>query len=372
VSKTLCRANRARRLTTTVASALVVGTGLSIFGHSLALAAEPPPPEAVDLDEDPAAEAPPAESEDAGFEVKLADDGTAEASASTPGANDEARPSPLDITPGLRIYSRAFRYTGTLEQVEPGGFAPLVDYNLDAAPMPFINLHWYPLAHMMGGFPAHIGITGGFETGIATKVSYAGVNAAGEAEERTLNQSHTLWYGGLRGRIPVSVLTFGVGANYGNHSFNLKDSSDARPIFPNVSYSFVELGGDVEAQFGSMLVGAQASYLYLMSAGDLVSDDWFATAKGKGVHFSAHVGWAASRAIHLLAGIDARAYGFDFNPVPLDVPADRVAGGATDRYLSFWLGLRFRIPEKGGAAQASSGGSEEKSSGGSDDFDSFD
>lgn len=363
--KAMCRASMARRLTMTVSSALVLGTGISIFDHGPALAAEPPPPEAVDLDEDPVAEAPPAKSEDAGFEVKLADDGTA--SASTSGANDEARPSPLDVTPGMRIYSRAFRYTGTLEQVEPGGFAPLVDYNLDAAPMPFINLHWYPLAHMMGGFPAHIGITGGFETGIATKVNYAGANAAGETEERSLNQSHTLWYGGLRGRIPVSVLTFGVGANYGNHSFSLKDSSNARPVFPNVSYGFVELGGDVEAQFGSMLVGAQASYLYLMSAGDLVSKDWFATAKGKGVHFSAHVGWAASRAIHLLAGIDARAYGFDFNPVPLSAPADRVAGGATDRYLSFWLGLRFRIPEKRGAA---SGGESEKSGG--DDFDSFD
>jgi hypothetical protein len=199
------------------------------------------------------------------------------------------------------------------------------------------------------------------------------VNAAGEPEERTLNQSHTLWYGGLRGRIPVSVLTLGIGANYGNHSFNLKDSSDLPPLFPNVSYGFVELGADVEAQFGSMLVGAQASYLHLMSAGDLISEEWFGTGTGKGVHFSGHVGWAASKAVHLLAGIDGRAYGFDFNPVGTDVPANRVAGGATDRYLSFWLGVRFRIPEKGGASTAAtSGGDGGEKSGGGDDFDSFD
>lgn len=368
MSETVGRVDRTRRLVTTVRSALVVGTGLFILRPGAAFAADPEPA-VVDLDEEPAEEA---DGASGGFEVKLDDDGASGSSEGAP-SNDEARPSPLDATLGLRLYSRAFRYTGTLEQVAPGTFDPLVDYNLDIGPMPLLNVHWYPLAHFMGGVPAHIGITGGYEMGIGTKVQYAGVDAAGELDERTLNQSHTLWYAGLRGRIPVSVLTFGVGANYGNHSFNLKDSSDQPPVFPNVSYGFVELGGDVEAQFGSMLVGAQASYLYLMSAGDLISEEWFPVAKGKGVHFSGHVGWAASQAVHLLAGIDARAYGFDFNPVPVDIPANRVAGGATDRYLSFWFGVRFRIPEKSGATSAGqSAGEGGEKSGGGDDFDSFD
>ena len=57
----------------------------------------------------------------------------------------------------------------------------------------------------------------------------------------------------------------------------------------------------------------------------------------------------------------------------------KVAGGATDRYVSGWLGLGVRIPERAatrvGADPASSGENSEPASGdssGGDEFDAFD
>jgi hypothetical protein len=168
------------------------------------------------------------------------------------------------------------------------------------------------------------------------------------------------------------VLTLGLGANYGGHTFSLKDTADGSPagLFPDVNYSFLELGADAEIRIGEMIIGAQGGYLLTMGLGDIATEEWFPNAKAQGVHFGGHVGWAASRAVDLLAGMDARMYGFNFNPVDLDRPDSRVAGGATDRYVSAWLGLRFRIPEQdgGGAADADVEGRDSEESDPFDDF----
>jgi hypothetical protein len=288
---------------------------------------------------------------------------------------DTGAPSPLDVTVGGRVYSRAFRYTDTIEQL--GGTAsPLIDYNLDAAPMPLAALHWYPGAHFTDGVGSHIGITAGYEMGIATQVRY--IDPAGT--ESSFSQSHSLWYAGLRGRIPISMVTLGLGANYGGHSFSLKDDSgeapagvcadgEPCPLFPNVNYSFLELGGDAEFHVGDLFLGAQAAYLLVLNSGDISSDEWFPNAKASGLHLGAYAGWGLSPAFDLLGGIDTRLYGFNFNPVDTARPDERVAGGATDKFISAWLGLRIKIPEKSGEGAAAA---DSDDGGGGDDFDSFD
>lgn len=287
------------------------------------------------------------------------------------------QPSPLDVMVGMRLYSRSFRYTDSLAQLSPGTFEPLPDYNLEAGPLPFIQAHWYPAAHFSTGILAHLGLTLGYERGIATTVKYIRPSEADPAvtEEVIFNQTHQLWYVGGRARIPVAMFTFGVGVNYGNHAFALKESGDGSPtgLFPNVSYNQIEAGADAEVKMGSVLLGAYGSYLHLLGAGELVQVEWFPGSTGRGVHFGGHVGWAALPALDLLAGVDARAYGFNFNPVdtsqPADRPVNRVAGGATDRYLSAWFGLRFKIPEKGSASSSAEGDGGGEASGGFDDFD---
>lgn len=275
----------------------------------------------------------------------------------------ESKPSALDLTAGIRLYSRAFRYTDTLHQLGVPDAEPLIDYNLDAAPMPIGRLRWYPGAHFGGGWTSHIGLNLGFEQGIATKVRY--VDDLGV--EQSFSQSHRLIVGGLRGRIPVSIFNFAVLANYSNHSFSLKDQGDGSPsdLFPNVSYSNVELGGDGEVRIGSIVLGAHASYVLVLSPGDIKSDEWFPNAKASGVDFGGHVGFGLNKSFDILTGVDFRGYGFNFNEIADDAPEDRIAGGATDRYMSVWFGLRYTMP----GSEGSDGSTSDEGDSGDDDLD---
>jgi len=289
-----------------------------------------------------------------------AESAQAEDSESAQGAAESPRPSPLDLMAGMKLSGRAFRYTGSLERLYPGqGFPEMPEYSLDASPVAAVRGHWYPGAHFTGGALANIGVSGMFESGFATTVAYG---------TETFKQTQQLWYAGLRGRIPVDKLTFGIEAGYGNQIFKLDDSADGSPagIFPNVKYSNVEIGGDVELKWDSYYLGGQAAYILVLSEGELGSDAWFPNAKGYGVMLGGHVGWEAHPMLDLLAGLEMRAYGFNFNPVSLAAPDDRVAGGATDRYMSVYFALRFKLPGQG-AAQNESIETESD-----DDFDDFD
>ena len=284
--------------------------------------------------------------------------------AEEPEDEDSGRPSPLDASLGVGIYGRAFRYTDTVAQLGKPGAEPLVDYNLDAAPMPFVNLHWYPAAHFTGGWLAHIGINGGYGQGIATSVAYND-----GATDYTYSQSHNLYYAGLRGRIPVGFATFGLNANYSGHSFSLKnkesgaaDGSFPDAVFPNVSYSMIEMGADAEVRIGRVILGAHGSDLLVLDSGDIGSAAWFPNNSTAGVHFGGHVGFEISSMFDILAGVDIRAYGMNFNPIPAGTDDSRVAGGATDRYLTAFGALRFRLPgsepaDAPAAAEAEGGGS---------------
>lgn len=299
-------------------------------------------------------------------EVSLEEEQEEEAAPAAPTEPvQKGKPSPLDVSVGVKIYGRSFRYTDSLEQLDPdAGYEPLTDYSLDAAPMPFIGGHWYPGAHVTDSFLAHLGISAGYEMGIATKVRY-------EQEDQIFKQTHQLWYAGVRGRIPVSVFTLGLGANYGGHAFALKDSADGSPngVFPNVNYSFLELGGDVEVNIGKVILGGGGGYLLVLGVGEIGTDGWFPNAKAKGGHFFGNAGWAFSPILDALVGIDVRRYGLNFNPVDVGTPPDRVAGGAIDTYIAATFALRFKIPEKpsGGGAKADKG--TEKGGGGFESFD---
>lgn len=279
------------------------------------------------------------------------------------------RPSPLEIRAGARLYGRAFRYSDSLFQLAPDqGFQELITYNLSAAPMPFGQLTWYPAAHFQDGWLAHLGIRGGYERGVATQVAYQGA---------LLDQDHSLWYAGLRGRIPVLPnLEFGVIGTFTNHTFTIYGDEDSAgvPAFPDVDYKMVEAGADVEWRIDKLILGAYGKYLILFDSGPIQSAEWFPSAHGSGIDFGGNVGWELTPMFDILVGGDVRAYGLDFNPIANDAPPERIAGGATDVYLSMWAGLGFRLP--GDQPQATAAPASGKSTGEAapkgDDFDSFD
>lgn len=318
-----------------------LSSGESFYSVMLtAVGFPPPPPEPVEeepveeeeAEEEPVEEEPEEEEED-----------------------PSGRPSPLDAELGLGIYGRSFRYTDTLAQLGADVPAPL-DYNLDAAPMPFIGVHWYPAAHFTGGWLSHLGVTAGYAQGVGTSVRYEE-----GGQEFTYSQTHLLYRAGLRGRIPISFATIGLNTNYAGHLFKLneKDSGDPSQLFPNVNYSTIELGGDVEFRIGRVILGGYASYLLVLGTGDIGSDAWYPNTTATGVNYGGDVGFELSPMFDILLGVDGRAYGLSFNELPDDTPDDKVAGGATDRYLAANLSLRFRLPGTGEASAAAEEAAEE-------------
>jgi hypothetical protein len=321
--------------------------------------------DAVPTEADPMDEA----GSDAADESEATAPSSDEAAVESASAQQKGHPSPLDVSLGLKLYSRAFRYTDTLAQQGVLGAEPLTDYNLDFAPMPGIKAHWYPFASSSDGFVSHLGLTAGFEMGVGTSVNYQDPVTLQTA---VFSQSHLLYYAGFRGRIPIKVFTLGINANFGQHSFKLSSKEgniDPETIFPNVTYTFVEAGVDGEFRIGRVMLGGEVGAIIPLSTGNISSDAWFPQASAFGVHTDGHVGFELSPKFDLLGGIDARMYGFNFNPIAPDAPPNKIAGGATDHYISVYLALRFRLPEVAGGA--SSGGSEKEveSDGGFDSFD---
>ncbi len=289
---------------------------------SQAQLAEPEPE--VDLDGEPEEEA------------EVASEPVASGDTETPSEAQEA----LELRAGLRMYSRSFRYTGTLAEIFPDQGEPeLLTYNLATAPQALVHGTWFPLAHRMDGWMANIGLTGGYEVGFATSVAFG---------DEELDQSTSMWWVGPKIRFPFGLHSLGLLAAIGNHQFTIKGDDDVGPLgplFPDVSYSFIDIGADARLRFDSgLLIGAHARYRIVNDTGDLQSDAWFPETSAVGFEYGGEVGWMLSENFDLLFGIDGLQYGMNFNPIAESTPHDRVAGGATDRYVSVWAGLAFRLP----------------------------
>lgn len=299
-------------------------------------------------------------SEDAADGEESDNDSNDSESPSSPGATEDsgARPSPLELALGAKIYSRAFRYTDTLAQLNPeGGYEDLVGYNLDAAPMPFFEGSYFPLASSKSAILQNIGLTGSFEMGVGTNVAYG---------QNRYDQTHYRFFVGLRGRIPVGPITLNPLVGYGGHQFSLGSNAGVPAPFPNVSYSLIEMGMGAEWRAKPIVLRAQGRFLLPVGVGDIKSDAWFPNASALGAHFGGQVGFIVSERFTILATFDARTYGFNFNPIPPGTPTDRVAGGAVDRYIAAGLAIEYRIPEKAAVTATESSPDKEKST---DDFD---
>ncbi|HEY6727728.1 MAG TPA: hypothetical protein VI197_27020, partial [Polyangiaceae bacterium] len=184
---------------------------------------------------------------------------------------------------------------------------------------------------------------------------------------------------------------------FGKHSFLIYD--DKYPYLspgtddldgyydalPDVGYEYIDLGIQPRFQFGEFSVGGRAAYRLVNDTGGLQQvgpadqpyDTWYPNAKGAGVSAGVQLGYAISPVFEILIGGDFTRYGFDFNHIPTaaersaqnlpSIPVARVAGGATDTYLSGWIALGVRFP---GSEITTSGG--EPSDAASEDSDSED
>ena len=74
-----------------------------------------------------------------------------------------------------------------------------------------------------------------------------------------------------------------------------------------------------------------------------------AGATGSGIDFGAFVSFEILKFMDIAAGVDYIRYGFDFNNIPDtagtpgDLTSQKIAGGATDTFLSGWAGVVFHL-----------------------------
>jgi hypothetical protein len=155
-------------------------------------------------------------------------------------------------------------------------------------------------------------------------------------------------------------------AAYGKHTFSLLGDEVGTTIgetygalVPDVDYGFVRLRADGKLRFGEVLLGANIGTRFVLSTGSL-QNDWFENTKGQALELGLMAGYEIMRNLDVVAGFDFLRYGFNFNPLP-DPPEKPAgvsqnvyvgnlsvtAGGATDTYISAWLGLRFHLPSEG-------------------------
>jgi hypothetical protein len=261
----------------------------------------------------------------------------------------------------LRIYMRDFAFTQTLAEFYPGAYQPLLVHTTAPSPMFSSHVNAYPGALFTDGFLAHLGLLGGYEVGFLSKTTLL---------DKQLTQEHTNIYVGARYRIMFGDHYVSPKFAVGKHSFIIEndriDIFDSRPgsgqvyeadALPDTEYSYRDLGLDVRFDFGTISLGAHSAYRFVTDTGGLqaASDDavnrpydtWFPHAHGFGVTAGLYGGYELTDVIELQVGGDFLRYSLDFNPLPQNVqgvPFERIAGGATDTYISGWLGVGVTFP----------------------------
>jgi hypothetical protein len=266
---------------------------------------------------------------------------------------------PLEFTAGMRLYNRSFQYR------DPA-FGRVYPYELAIAPAIIASARVYPFAFARDDALSHVGIQGKLEIGIATSTNYEEPqqpDASGVTPPPItypLNTGTSEWQVGLRGRMPVGRSELGVFGLYGAHSFVLVGDEGTQgaerrpdPLVPDVNYNYLRFGMDARLRVSKFTVGSHFAPRFLTSMHNVDQDYWwFPGATGSGLDFGAFLSYEILKFMDVAAGVDYIRYGFDFNNIPDDagtsgnLTSTKIAGGATDTFLSGWAGLVFHLDPK--------------------------
>lgn len=277
------------------------------------------------------------------------DDGGKKSEPSKPGRD------PFEAHAGIRGYNRQFGYSAAVTKLSA--------YSLPFAPALLIGGRIYPAAFVRDDVLGNIGLVGQAELGIATTTEYPSPNPAGGGEIITeLETSTNEWNIGLIGRIPLEPVEIAVSASYGEHTFILKgdeNTSGLPPLVPDVKYKYIRPAVEARARPAEFLVGARVGPRFLLSYEQIdLKEAWFPGASGFGFDVGLFGGYSVLPILDVVAGFDFVRYGFDFADVkkeppptcatlaPQNPPCQKVAGGASDTYISGWVGALIHLGGK--------------------------
>ena len=274
--------------------------------------------------------------------------------------DDDKKPAkpgraPFEVDLKMRGYSRSWEYTGSpIGARDPSAtHRTLQPYSLDFAPALDFAAILYPAAFLTDSIWSNFGVMGSMVLGIATSTDFEqqlpGTSNKLITELKTTSQA---WDVGVRGRIPIGPVEIALFATYGTHSFILhgdEGGTGLAPLVPDVKYTFVRLGGEGRVRIAKFLAGAHIAPRILTSLHQIdLPYVWFPNAKGSGIDWGLMVGYGVLPFMDVVLNADFVGYDFDFNPMPADpLIGPVVAGGATDRYNSLSLGVKFTLGGSG-------------------------
>jgi hypothetical protein len=213
----------------------------------------------------------------------------------------------------------------------------LSSYSISPGAAGVLWLDVFPAAFAMDGFAANVGLTGGFEKGLAiTSKSKDGLTK--------FTTDYSAFDVGVKVRFPLDGIIPFVAGTYGKQTYKLTPQGGAnRPDgVLDVDYSYVQ--GTVGASFAlapEFSLDAQVAYIQVLNPGAMIrSSDYFPRSKAYGADLGLSAIYYATPLIGVRAGFDFRQYGHSFNVKDGDA---HIVGGAIDRYVSLFAGVEIAL-----------------------------
>jgi hypothetical protein len=242
----------------------------------------------------------------------------------------------LNVAFVLRMFSRNFGYNESIKGGQQGYQAPEKKFNnLPLVPAPGIALEYFPVNY--------VGVFGSYNHGIAGSKDNPDPDSG--REPSVYKTTAFSWMVGAKGRVGLGSMDLEPSIGYGSHVFKVDDfGEDANGIqVAPVDYKHVRLGGGVRLPtgFGSFTAGGH--YLHILSAGGILSDDYFeGNAVGGELFAGVNVPLSFIKGLDFRAEIDFRRIAFAFEGGD-PATAPRLAGGAVDQYIGLNLGIGYQL-----------------------------
>lgn len=272
-------------------------------------------------------------------------------SVSSPSDHDRRRdrpkkPEALRLTLGPNLVMRSWAIKDPLTNANDGALLPAHD-------VPSVGfragLLMFPTAFFADDITKHVGFQVRYAMSLIGETNVE--NVTRDANDQVRKTTLQAFDAGLHIRIPVEPFTFGIIGAYGFDALTVDGTKD-RVAVPDLRAEFIRAGLLTQVAFGKSTSGSlELGYRNILGFGteapQVQSARWFPSALGTGFDARVELRHMFSTAFGLTLGGEWNQYAIDFNVQPDHVanaadaglPAPPIAGGATDRYLRFDLGV---------------------------------
>jgi hypothetical protein len=190
-----------------------------------------------------------------------------------------------------------------------------------------LSLSYYPGRHFGDGWFSYLGLD------LASQTAFGMTSSDRQGNE--YDARYGAYRVGLRGTLPLGAHAVSLFSGYTSQRFRIRArDAQVEPSTPDVDYRAVRSGAGGRLALGNALsLGLDAAWLHVLSVGEIGS--WFPRATAGGLELALHATFALTRHVFArLSGTYQRTF-FDFHAKRGD---ERVAGGATDQFLTMAVG----------------------------------